>query len=258
MPQTDHNAPGLKGVFSATRNVYIGEGATRRKTAQTTLVYAEQSDQPEAGSGEPSILVTPLNPAYLPTGEATPWGLEEFLARHAPEPEIYETKMLPAVRELAKINARGERLRQQGQSYSAEVEFKNALAMDDANARANLGLGLTYLDRGETSLAETQLKKLVKISETFSQDNKHLFNEFGIKLRKNAMYDQALAYYGRALQLASKDDHLYYNIARTLHDKGDYQKALGFIRKALQLDPHSEAAANLAAVLERKIGKTQG
>lgn len=39
------------------------------------------------------------------------------------------------MRTLAKHIARGERHREMGEGYSAEFEFKNAFAIDEANVR---------------------------------------------------------------------------------------------------------------------------
>jgi hypothetical protein len=57
------------------------------------------------------------------------------------------------------------------------------------------------------------------------------------------------------MKLTQKDENLYYNIARTLHDKGDFDKGLLFADKALALRPAFEEAKQLRRVLEKKIGQ---
>lgn len=244
MSNESSHEDGVRGVFSTMKKSWIGTGTTRRKVDVQVYVYAEQDGD--------SVRVQELNENYLPSGEESEVSLEEFLAGYTPDPEVYEKKMQPAVRKLTKTLAKAERQRQQGEVYSAEFEFKNALDMDGENVRANFGLGLTYLDRGDTKEAERVLKKLVNLAQTFSHDNKHLFNEFGIKLRKSGMYDQALAYYGRAMQIASQDENLFYNIARTLYDKGDMEKGLVFVDKALALRSGFNEAEQLKQVMEKK------
>ena len=82
------------------------------------------------------------------------------------------------------------------------------------NVRANFGIGLTYLERGESDKAENIFARLIKLDGAYEEEHKHLFNEFGISLRKNKMFSQSLEYYLRALDLTKKDENLYINIAR--------------------------------------------
>ncbi|AGW14390.1 tetratricopeptide repeat protein [Megalodesulfovibrio gigas] len=243
---TRQQAPGgIAGVYKGTRAIVIGTGTTKRKSAVAMLFYAEQTSEQE-------VAIQPLNSSFLPLAPAEMLPLDEFLAKFTPEPEIFEKKTLPAIKALRKTLARAERLRGQGETYSAEYEFNNALNMDDTNARANFGLGLTYLDRGDTDQAEKVLKRLMRLEEAYTKENKYLFNEFGIKLRKSGMLDQALAYYGRALTLAATDEHLFYNIARVLYEKRDYARALEFAGRALRLNPQLKVAAQLVAVIRKQ------
>lgn len=92
------------------------------------------------------------------------------------------------MRELQKTIARGERHRKNKEYYSAEYEFKNALKIDEENIRATFGIGLTYLDRGELDKAKMVFKRIYNLNGAFEREHKHLFNEFGIKLRKKTNY----------------------------------------------------------------------
>lgn len=234
----------IAGVYKGVQTAIIGTGATRRRVSQEGYFFAEQTSPEE-------VSIQPLNVSYIPSGPLTLIALEDFLGRFTPEPDVFKYKTLPAIAAMKKTLAKAERLRSQGQNYTAEFEFKNALKLDDSNVRANYGLGLTYLDRGDTEQADTVLRRLVTLEEAYTRENKHLFNEFGIKLRKNGMYDQALAYYGRALKLSQRDEHLLYNIARLLHEKKEYAQALRFCDQALALDPDLTPAQKLAAVLRK-------
>lgn len=240
------NAERLKGIFSRDDNIYIGSGTSRRKTLKTLYFFAEEIE-------EDKMEVRAVNGFFLPIGNPTVVNLAEFIQKHRPELELYQTKTLPALNDLAKTLAKAERLRNRGEQYTAEVEYQKALKMDETNVRGTFGLGLTYLDRGENQKAADLLKKLVKIEEAFHPDNKHMFNEFGIKLRKNKMYDQALAYYASAYKTSNRDENLLYNIARTLFDKGDFENGLKYITKALELCPDFEEGLKLKAALERKL-----
>jgi len=239
---------GFEGVFSRDEIVWIGTGATRRKSSTTMHYYA-------TSTGDAMVELRALNANYLPSGETQSMELDEFLSTFRPEPEIHREKTMPALRDLSKSLAKGDRLRSKGQPYSAEVAYKDALSLDQDNVRGNFGLGLTYLEQGKNEEAEGVLKRIVKLRDSFEPENKHMFNEFGIKLRKNGMYDQALAYYATAYKMSKNDEHLCFNIARTLLDKGDLAHAQGYLEKALNLRPDFEEAAKLLAAVNRKLAK---
>ncbi|NMC49482.1 MAG: tetratricopeptide repeat protein, partial [Desulfovibrio sp.] len=80
----------------------------------------------------------------------------------------------------------------------------------------------------------------------------HLFNEFGINLRKNKMLDQALDYYRRAENLSEADENLHYNIARAFFEKKDLQMCFEYLKKALDLNPELVAAKKFIAYLVEK------
>ncbi|MDR2160705.1 MAG: hypothetical protein LBO77_00960 [Desulfovibrio sp.] len=141
---------------------------------------------------------------------------------------------------MNKTIAKAERYRRNKEYYSAEMEYNNALRVDEENVRANFGLGITYLERGEQHKADNIFERLVKLDAAFEEEHKHLFNEFGISLRKNKMIDQALVYYSRAEELAAQDEHLYHNMARAYLEKNDIPNTLRCLIKSLEMNPRLE------------------
>ena len=238
----------LKGVFSTVKAGYIGEGATKRKVMSEAYFYVDELP-------DGTVAVQALNENYVPSGPVNILERGEVEARFVPEPGVYSQKMIPAVRELSKTIAKAERLRKQGNPYTAEFEFANALKIDETNIRATFGLGLSLLDRGENAKADGVFKQLIVLEETFQTENTHLFNEFGISLRKNKMYDQALAYYEQAYKVSPHDEHLLFNMARTCLEMGALDKASAFAAKALELRPDFPEAKELRAVIEKKQAK---
>ena len=224
----------IKGVFSSQEVRKVGTGTTTRKTIQKGYWFVEEND-------DGSLLVQPLNSNYIPSGPKRTVNLDEFLERFAPEPEFYMNTVYPKIREVNKTIARADRHRKRGESFSAEFEYNNALAVDEENVRANFGLGLTYLERGDNSKANDIFERLVKLDAAFEEEHKHLFNEFGINLRKNKMLDQSLEYYQRAMELSKKDENLFYNIARVYLEKKDFQKTVACLLTTLELNPELEA-----------------
>lgn len=241
----DHELGKIKGIFSSQSIAVIGTGATKRKTIQKHYWMVNELEDGQ-------IEVQFLNKNYVPAGPKKVISKEELLDQYSPEPEFYTYTVYPKIRELQKTVARGERHRKRGETYSAEMEFKNALKIDEENIRANFGLGLTYLERGEKEKANDIFERLVKLDAAFEKEHKHLFNEFGIKLRKNKMYDQCLEYYQKALELTQDDEHLYHNIARVYFDLGKIDKVVENLEKALEINPDFEEALKFMEFLRNK------
>ena len=243
--QHEHNLRmRIKGIFSSERIAKVGAGSTARKTTQTMYWYAEEGE-------DGLIWVQPLNPNYIPSGPKQEILKEQFLEHYAPEPEFYTAKVYPSMRRLNQTIAKAERYRGNGDCYSAEYEFGNALRVDEENIRANFGLGLTYLDRGETDKADNIFQRLVRMEGTFEAEHKHLFNDFGISLRKNGMYDQALEYYAKALGLSPADENLHYNMARAWFAKANIEKAVEHLHNALKLNEDFEVAQKFLLYLKK-------
>jgi tetratricopeptide (TPR) repeat protein len=244
MSETENQRARIKGVFSSEKIAKVGAGATVRKTTQTMYWFAEED---ETGL----IWIQPLNPNYVPSGPKQEIPKEDFLTQYAPEPEFYSSKVYPNIRKLNQTIAKAERHRSNGETYSAEMEYGNALRVDEENIRANFGLGLTYLERGETDKADNIFQRLIKMEATFDAEHKHLFNDFGISLRKNEMYEQATEYYAKALELSPADENLHYNMARACFAKADIEKTFEHLREALQLNKDLEIAQKFLAYLKK-------
>ena len=89
----------------------------------------------------------------IPSGPKRKIPKDEFLQKFSPEPEFYVSTVFPKMKELSGTITRGEKHRANGELYSAEFEFGQALKVDEENVRANFGLGLTYMERGEKNKA---------------------------------------------------------------------------------------------------------
>lgn len=221
----------VRGVFATETITSVGFGATKRRVKQTVYVYAEEAE-------DGMMACRSLSSEFIPQGNKRMVSREELLKSFVPAPHIYLSKVLPAMAALEQAVDSAERCRKEGHLFSAEFEFKHSLRLDENHIRASFGLGLTYLDRGDPDNAHIVFRKLSRLEGLSNPDYKHLFNEFGIKLRRNGMYPQALGHYGKALRLSPDDEHLLYNLARALFEKGRLRAALRFLDKALTISPN--------------------
>jgi tetratricopeptide (TPR) repeat protein len=235
----------INGVFSTQIIQKVGTGTTVRKTVKKTYWMVDEQD-----TGE--VEIQPLNVNYIPSGPKRKVSKEEFLEKFSPEPEFYISTVYPKMREMNMAVVEGEKHRERGETFSAELEFNHALNIDEENVRANFGLGLTYLERGDDSKANDIFERLVKLEAAFEPEHKHLFNEFGINLRKNKMYEQSVEYYQRALGLSQVDENLHYNVARAWFEKQDYAKVKEHLDEAMRLNPAFEEGKKFLDYLAKK------
>jgi tetratricopeptide (TPR) repeat protein len=248
--QKPQNAPPqlLRGVFSTETVTTVGFGETKRRVKQAVHVFAVET-------ADGMIEYQPLSTQYVPLNEKLQITKEELFKKFIPAPHIYHDKVLPALAELERVVDNADRCREQDQLFTAEFEYKNALRIDENHIRASFGLGLTYLDRGDTPNADIVFRKLSRLEGAFGPEYKHLFNEFGIQLRKNRMYSQALGHYAKALKLSPTDEHLLYNLARALYEKGRVSAAGRLIARALKVRDDFPEAQKFLSFLKKKASQ---
>ena len=225
---------GLECVCSMRSTVKLGTGTTTKKEDSTLYYYAKQID-------EDLLALQSLNANWAPTGPATEVTLQELITQYQPEVELFLTRVKPVIQQIAKAVAKGDRHRTNGQPYSAEMEYNSALSLDEKNVRALFGLGLTYLQYDQQEKAKAVFEQLIALEGFAEAEYKHLFNQFGIELRKKNMIDEARRYYARAIDLCSTDENLYFNLARAFYQGGKYQEAENMLAICLKMNPaHAE------------------
>jgi len=239
----------ISGVFSQKKIAKIGTGTTARKTEITSYFWVQE------GAGG-LLEVQALTADDRPFGPVTQISHEDLLENYLPEPQKTMARAVSALSaeelEIQKAVARGDKFRKRGESFTAEFEYNKALQFDMGNVRANFGIGLCYIDRGEREKAHEVFERLVKLDAAFEDEHKHLFNEFGINLRKSGMLAESLDYYLRALQISPGDENLHYNMARAAFDKGDAKLAAQHLMSCLKLNPAHGEAKQFVEFLKRK------
>ena len=243
------NQERIKGIFSSEGSLYVGFGSTKQRVKKNYYIFAEEDE-------DGAIRYQALGDNMVPTGPKKPIRREELLKEYLPEPQLYLNQVLPQLKRAEDAADRGDEQRAQGRTYSAEFEYKEALRIQEDHVRSTFGLGLVYLDRGDREAAVNVFKRLVGIRAAFEPEHKHLFNEFGMKLRKSGLLPQALKYYGRAYRLSRNDDHLLFNMARVLYEKGKPRQARTFLKKSLSINAGMEESRRFLEFLERREAGT--
>ena len=232
----------LRCVFSTITKIKVGTGITSKKQLSKLLWYVQQQDVDEFG-------VRKINPQFVPVGETKIIDQDELLANYTPEVGIHNTQVEPAMSALKKTVSKGDKHRKQGEPLSAEMEYAKALDVDETNVRAIFGLGLVYLDRNDNEKSKIVFEQLVSLEAAFDPNHKHLFNEFGIALRKGKLYDEAVKYYSRAVDLSTDDENLYYNLSRVFYEKDDWENCFEFASRSLKLNSGHDPALGLCKLM---------
>jgi len=241
----------INGYYSEQVKISLGTGATKRQTTGENIFLAKE--RPD-GTVEMSL----LNMSGEPTNIREVVEMEEFLRRCKPKKDyLLPSKKLDDghLRKKAEADKRASRgnLHLKRKEYnSAEFEYDSALKIDEENVRAHYGLGKMYLEKGEREKAREIFRQLSQIEALFEEDNKHIFNDFGIDLRQNEMYDEAIANYGKALEISSHDPILHFNLARAYIGKEMWTEALAYLEKALVLKNDFPEAEKLLKMVAAK------
>ena len=250
----DNNGGGAKvaGYYSEEVKISLGTGATKRATTGENIFYAE-----ELPSGE--VKLSLLDMAGKRTRITEVVEKEEFFQRCKLKPGFVppdRTEKLDKIKEKADRHAsRGNLHLRKGELNSAEFEFQSSLKLDEEHVRANYGMVKLHLEKGDDEEAKEILNKLTSIDALFEDENKHVFNEFGIDLRRMKMFDQALDSYRKALEINVKDPILNFNMARALIDKKQWGQALSCLERALELKEEFPEAQKLFQLLRAKLEK---
>jgi len=234
-------------VAASLRESYkMGTGTTTREGERVLYYYAEKT--PEAG-----IRIQALNGNSVPSGEITPIAEEEFLQKFKPEPLLYYNLVKPRMDALLTELERGEKHLEAGRLDRAEESFQKAMVYDADNLRAIFGLGNAYLSGGKLDEAREIFDKIMGLELAFGPENKFLFNEFGMRMRKTGLLALARSYYEKALAVSENDENLLFNLGRVLYELEEFSGAVEAAERCLAINPGFLIAAKLAKAA-RKAG----
>lgn len=235
----------IYGVFSSQEIKKVGTGTTTRKTVSKIFWFVEEE-------ADDKISIQSINANYIPTGAKKIIGREELLKKYSPEPEFYASTVYPKIQALdSKLND-ADVSRKRGLNFSAECEYDQVLTVDVSNVRANFGIGLTYLERGDTAKANNIFERLIKLEGSYEAEHKHLFNEFGINLRKSKLFDQSITYYQKAIVINPSDENLYLNLARVYLEQENIPLCFQNVAQALDISPKNTLALKFVHWLKAK------
>ena len=218
-----------KQIYLKQETIRLGFGSTSRDTVIDNYFQVEEAAE------ENMVSIRLLNISDQPFGEPTLITREELEQDYLPCPDYFKNKKDPKVQLAEKHVELGEAHFENRQFFSAEREFNNALTLNNKDLKANLGKGKSLYARGERKEAKEIFDQLSQMDDLYEKENKHIFNEFGIELRKRNLHDEAIANYTKAIAIDPGDPVLYYNLGRVYYEKKDREESIEQLTKALTL-----------------------
>ena len=220
----------FRSAVSEVKHSWVGQGTSRSKHEHRVYYLVE------GASGE-NVELRRLGPTWVPLEEWLRTLTPDEFALMRPEPLIYFNKVQPAMQTLSSTLDKGDKMREIGHHDRAVEFYREAVRLSPNNIRACFGLGISYLHSENEDNALLVLDQLLELKNAFSPNYKHLFNEFGIALRKKGLHEEALKYYLKARKLCGDDENLLLNIGRLLFEMGDRAHAATILEKAISLGP---------------------
>lgn len=143
-------------------------------------------------------------------------------------------------------------------TYNASAYYFEALSRKPKDVRCNNAMGQWYLKRGQFEKAlpyfDAAITSLTDRNPN-PYDGEAYFNK-GITLRYLGRNDESYPVFFKACWNAAWQDAGYFNLAQLDCLKGNYEKALELVDKALIRNWHNHKARHLKVILLRKLGKT--
>lgn len=150
------------------------------------------------------------------------------------------------------ISIEAQVLREAGLYQQAFEVLDRALADYPANPELlyDHGMAAERIDRVE--VMEASLRKLIGLRP----DHAHAYNALGYSLAdRNLRLDEAQALIEKALEISPNDGHILDSMGWVLFRKGQYERAIQYLRRAFEIMPDAEVAAHLGEALWQ-AGKT--
>lgn len=239
-------------IYLKQETIKLGFGSTARTTTIENYYQVDETQEP----GRVRLRLLDIDDRPLAGGEII--DQEELEKEYVACPDYLKNKRNPRQVRAEEHVKNGEKHLEKREFYTAEREFDRALFFNQENLRANLGKGKTLFALGQKEEGRKVFEKLSQLDHLYESENKHIFNEFGIELRKRKLFEEAVSNYEKALAIDPEDAVLYYNLGRAWFEKGDPEAAGGHLQKALELKPDFQEAREFLVVVNEAGASPSG
>jgi len=212
----------------------------RQKMSKTEEAFTQVIDWLVFRGDPTRFLLFPLGQNRLPLPLIKSVTPEEFLAHFLPAPHLFSDRLEPAARKLV------QRLRTSQTTLDPEK-------LPEAEQSLLTVILIVLSSSGVAAPGKAVLPLLTgaRVATAGAEAQKFAINAFGIHLRKQKAFDKAAQYYRKALELAPDEEHLMFNLARTLFEKGEVDACRDMLEQALSVAPDFAEARKFLRYLDR-------
>lgn len=189
-------------------------------------------------TGEGPIEVTPLFnglPAVPSMKLSQKLSRERFCDNYWPEPDKYCSEAL--------------------QKISVQPELQGYPATLKEVVKAYLPMVLVFFASGHRAKAETIIDFLMHHNVPMCEKQKKLFNRVAVELRRAGHVESALDVYLSIEKYYGADEHVHFNMARTLWDMRKFSLCEKHLVRCVQINPQLEVAQKFLAQLQKVKAK---
>ncbi|MCT4625774.1 tetratricopeptide repeat protein [Halodesulfovibrio sp.] len=233
-----------EGVYHTSSSLWIGAGATRRKSISKRYWFARTGPE---GYIEVQLLTSNLTPI----GDKRLIEYDEFEDEYVFEPGLLALEVQST--SIGSDNEVIELLKfEPDDGTSSTGRKKTPLHHEEREATEQFDKGMSLLSGGYAKQGRKILLAVPEKNVNWKKRHKHLFNGFGTQLRKQREPEIALKHYLKAVELSPNDDHLCYNVARVYYDLRKMADCKRWLNRALVANPKLEPAQKfLRAITSR-------
>lgn len=117
--------------------------------------------------------------------------------------------------------------------------------------RSDFSIAMIRLQSNK-DLALQGLNNILEYKASFQEAHKHMFSDFGISLRRRRLYDLARRFHQKAHELAPRDEHILFNMARAFYDAGKVDEARSCLGAALDMSGQFKAGHDFLNYIEER------
>ncbi len=138
-----------------------------------------------------------------------------------------------------------------GKSDEALADYRKALELDPKCASAHVNLAVAFIQAGALSKAESHYRQALEEKPAAATHN-----GLGFALARQGRVDEALAEYGKAVEVDPNFTPAYNNLAASLAKQGKLEDAERYYRRSLELKP-SASVHNALGILLGRLGRSE-
>ena len=178
-----------------------------------------------------------------------------------PIPDSAEAALLPhEIKTNEQLYLTGLHLEQYRHATWSPVDYyEEALRRDPNDIRCLNAMGLWYIRKGRFVLAETYLRKAVKLLQKRNPnpyDSEPIYN-LALSLKYQQKYAEAYELFWKATWSKAWADAGYFEAAKISTREGRYDEAIDELDRSLVFNAHNQKALALKASVLRRMGKKE-